>query len=135
MRAQSYSVAMVLVVCAGLACAQNSATRAQEARDKTQPSELNVDEIVDRVKKAYAACKTYRDQGELEITRPRMSKPDELHTTKQTFSIAFVRNDRLRIEVKDPYFKQDSHVVQIGAKTLSVCAHREARTISKSRFP
>jgi outer membrane lipoprotein-sorting protein len=67
--------------------------------DETQLKTLSVPEIVERLKKTYANCKTYRDSGAVKtvfLSENRKTKRTEI----RPFTTVFVRPDQLRYEFK-----------------------------------
>ncbi|HVE40518.1 MAG TPA: hypothetical protein VNM14_11550 [Planctomycetota bacterium] len=60
--------------------------------------DLTQEQILDRVKKTYAACTSYRDSG---IVKTVFIKADGNETKEKPFKTAFVRPDRFRFEYKD----------------------------------
>jgi hypothetical protein len=62
------------------------------------PESLTAVQILDRVSKAYAHCRTYRDSGFVQIV---FIRPDRKWSEKKVFSTAFDRPDRFRFEYKE----------------------------------
>jgi len=59
---------------------------------------LAAQELLERMAKTYADCKTYRDSG---IARTLFVQADRDHIVEKLFSTAFVRPDRFRFEYKE----------------------------------
>lgn len=123
------------VLCSSIAAGQQPTKAPAPSSATTQPAELTVQDILERVKKTYGECKSYRDTGNLEITAPSPKEPGSTFTVTYPFTTAFVRGDRIRIEASHPFFKRDAHIVLIGPKTVSVCAQGTAVTIERSQMP
>jgi hypothetical protein len=66
--------------------------------DEPKQEALTAQQILDRVAKTYATCKTYRDTG---IVKSRFIGPDVNFEVEKPFTTAFVRPDRLRFEYKE----------------------------------
>ena len=61
-------------------------------------------QILDRMVKVYASCKSYQDSG---MVRTLFSLPDGNRTVEKPFSTAFVRSGRFRFEYKEKRENQD----------------------------
>jgi hypothetical protein len=126
------TILLPLLSCGLIAAGQTSTAGQSDPTATTQPAVLSAQDIIGHAKSAYGECTSYRDRGKLEITRP--STTGSTYTITHPFTTAFVRGDRIRIEVKDPFFEKETHIVQIAPETVSVCAHGKAATIAKTRL-
>jgi len=61
--------------------------------------DIDARRIVDRMVKAYAECKTYRDSGVIKSRFKNTVSP--AFTVEYSFTTAYVRPDRFRFEIKD----------------------------------
>jgi outer membrane lipoprotein-sorting protein len=77
----------------GLILMTASSLHAQEQPD---PAMLNAQQILAKVARTYADCKTYQDKGNLETRFIR--NDDQFMVTQKPFSTAFVRPGRFRFE-------------------------------------
>jgi outer membrane lipoprotein-sorting protein len=73
---------------------------AQTAVSEAEEKDLSAAEILERMAKIYAKCKTYQDTGCVTIV---FTSADGQHTDKRPFSTAFVRPDRFRFEFKSSF--------------------------------
>ena len=67
---------------------------------KTLSDDIEVRQILDRMAKAYAECKSYRDSGVIKSVFLKNTVSPEF-TVEYSFDTAFVRPDRFRFEIKD----------------------------------
>ena len=65
---------------------------------KPKQDTLTAKEVVERMAKTYASCKTYRDSG---IVRTVFIQAGRDHIVEKPFSTVFVRPDRFRFEYKE----------------------------------
>ena len=65
---------------------------------EVKPEALTAVQILDRVSKAYASCRTYRDSGSVKTVFVRT---DGKWTERRPFATAFVRPDRFRFEYRE----------------------------------
>ena len=75
------------------------------------------EQILDRMKKTYAECKSYRDSGVIKSVFLENTVSHEF-TVEHSFDTAFVRPDRFRFEIKD----QDDDKLLISADGENVQA-------------
>jgi outer membrane lipoprotein-sorting protein len=68
------------------------------ADDAPQSDLLSVAQILERMGKTYADCKTYRDTG---TVKTEFLEPTGNFTTEKRFRTAFVRPDRFRFEFQE----------------------------------
>ena len=66
--------------------------------DQTEQDAFTADQLLDRMSKAYATCKSYRDSGTVKNVYIRA---DGEQTVEKPFTTAFVRPDRFRFEYRD----------------------------------
>jgi outer membrane lipoprotein-sorting protein len=69
--------------------------------DEPNPEALKAQDVLDRMAKVYAGCKSYRDSG---VVKTVFIQDANNHTVEKPFTTAFVRPDRFRFEYKE---KQD----------------------------
>jgi RNA polymerase sigma factor (sigma-70 family) len=86
------------------------ASPAKEAK----PDDLTARQIVDRMAKAYADCKSYRDSG---VVKTLFIENGGNRTVEKPFTTAFVRPDRFRFEYKETVGDQQMrHIVWSDGK-------------------
>ncbi|MDA1160316.1 MAG: SUMF1/EgtB/PvdO family nonheme iron enzyme [Planctomycetota bacterium] len=69
---------------------------------KALPDDVKVQQILDRMAKVYAECKSYRDSGVIKSVFHKKTASPEF-TVEHSFTTAFERPDRFRFEIKDQY--------------------------------
>ena len=79
-------------------------------QSKALSDDIEVRQILDRMAKAYAQCKSYRDSGVIKSVFLDNTVSPEF-TVEYSFDTAFVRPDRFRFEIKD----QDDDKLLISA--------------------
>lgn len=84
----------MLFVWSGLVAAMSHVTAAEEP----EPDVLTAEQILDRMAKAYATCKSYHDSG---VVKTIFIKTGGNLTVEKPFTTAFVRPDRFRFEYKE----------------------------------
>ncbi len=67
---------------------------------KALSNDIEVRQILDRMAKAYAECKSYRDSGVIKSVIVKNTGSPEF-TVEHSFTTAFVRPDRFRFEIKN----------------------------------
>lgn len=77
--------------------------------------DIDARRIVDRMAKAYAQCKSYRDSGVISSVFLKNADSPEF-TVEHSFTTAYVRPDRLRFEIKD----EDADRLLIVAKGKNI---------------
>ena len=73
--------------------------------DEPKPDEPSADQVLERMGKAYAGCKTYRDSG---VVKTEFVQAPGNFTSEKPFTTAFIRPDQFRYEFKDK--RPDGHV-------------------------
>jgi len=68
------------------------------AADAPTPDAFTAEQLLDRMSKAYANCKTYRDSG---VVKTVFFQANGKRTVNKPFTTAFVRPDRFRFEYKE----------------------------------
>jgi outer membrane lipoprotein-sorting protein len=71
---------------------------APAAADEPKPDDPSPQQILDRMAKGYAGCKTYRDSG---VVRTAFFEDTRNRIVEKPFTTAFVRPDRFRFEYKE----------------------------------
>jgi len=66
--------------------------------DEPKPQALKAQDVLDRMAKAYAGCKSYHDSG---VVKTVFVQADGNRTVEKPFTTAFVRPDRFRFEYKE----------------------------------
>jgi outer membrane lipoprotein-sorting protein len=66
--------------------------------DEPKPHALKAQDVLDRMAKTHAACKSYHDSG---IVKTVFVQADGNRTVEKPFTTAFVRPDRFRFEYKE----------------------------------
>jgi outer membrane lipoprotein-sorting protein len=66
--------------------------------DEPKPEALKAQDVLDRMAKAYAGCKSYRDSG---VVKTVFIKATGNRTVDKPFTTAFVRPDRFRFEYRE----------------------------------
>src|SRR5262245_30622258 len=66
--------------------------------DEPNPEGLKAQDVLDRMAKAYAGCKSYRDSG---VVKTVFIEATGNRTVEKPFTTAFVRPDRFRFEYKE----------------------------------
>jgi outer membrane lipoprotein-sorting protein len=74
--------------------------------DEPKPDALTAKQILDRMAKAYAECKSYRDAG---VVKTVIVQADGKWTVEKPFSTVFVRPDRFRFEYTESQGGRDLH--------------------------
>lgn len=92
-------------------------TQLAVATDKPQPENLSAKQIVERMTKAYADCKSYQDSG---VVTTMFFMADRDRTTERPFTTAFVRPDRFRFEYKenDGSTKPSRYIIWSSSKDI-----------------
>jgi outer membrane lipoprotein-sorting protein len=92
-------MAVVFSLLTPAACCLITATVVLAAgADEPKPQALTAQDVLDRVAKAYAGCKSYHDSG---VVKTLFVQADGNRTVEKPFATAFVRPDRFRFEYKD----------------------------------
>jgi outer membrane lipoprotein-sorting protein len=79
-------------------CLITAVTVPPASADEPKPEALKAQDVLDRMAKAYANCKSYRDSG---IVRTVFFEATGIHTRERRFATAFVRTDRFRFEYEE----------------------------------
>jgi outer membrane lipoprotein-sorting protein len=66
--------------------------------DEPKPQALKAQDVLDRMAKVYAGCKSYHDSG---VVKTVFVQADGNRTVEKPFTTAFVRPDRFRFEYKE----------------------------------
>src|SRR5262245_26962508 len=66
--------------------------------DEPKPQALKAQDVLDRMAKAYASCKSYHDSG---VVKTVFVQAGGNWTVEKPFTTAFVRPDRFRFEYKE----------------------------------
>jgi outer membrane lipoprotein-sorting protein len=66
--------------------------------DEPKPQALKAQDVLDRMAKAYAGCKSYRDSG---VVKTVFIEATGNRDVEKPFTTAFVRPDRFRFEYKE----------------------------------
>src|SRR5262249_45207002 len=83
----------VLTLAAG--CLIAGVTGLPAGADEPKPDALKAQDVLDRMAKAYAGCKSYRDTG---VVKTVFVEATGNRTVEKPFRTAFVRPDRFRFE-------------------------------------
>jgi RNA polymerase sigma factor (sigma-70 family) len=87
---------------------RQSAPAQVAAPQEAKPDEPSAQQIVDRMAKAYADCKTYRDSG---LVKTLFVEIGGNRTVEKPFTTAFVRPDRFRFEYKENVGGQETRFI------------------------
>ena len=79
-------------------CLITAALVATARADEPKPQSLQAVEVLERMAKAYAGCKSYRDSGAVKTV---FIEATGNRTVEKPFTTAFVRPDRFRFEYKE----------------------------------
>ncbi len=85
----------LLATCSGLLA---TLLQTQAMAEEQQPDKLSAKQIVDRMVREYAQCKSYRDSG---VVKTVFIRSDRKHTVEKPFTTVFVRPGGFRFEYKD----------------------------------
>src|SRR5438477_379323 len=66
--------------------------------DEPKPQALKAQDVLDRMAKTYAGCKSYHDSG---VVKTVFVQANGNRTVEKPFTTAFVRPDRFRFEYKE----------------------------------
>jgi outer membrane lipoprotein-sorting protein len=80
------------------ACSLSAAVALPVQADEPLPETLKAQDVLDRMAKAYAGCKSYRDSG---VVRTVFIQGAGNRTVEKPFTTAFVRPDRFRFEYQE----------------------------------
>jgi RNA polymerase sigma factor (sigma-70 family) len=90
--------------------------KAPSAPKEAKPDDLSAKQIVERMVKAYADCKTYQDSG---IVKTLFVEKSGNRTVEKHFTTAFVRSDRFRFEYKEDLGRrQMRYIIWTNAKEV-----------------
>jgi outer membrane lipoprotein-sorting protein len=100
-----------------LICGATIALLAQSraAADEPKPDDPSPKQILDRMVKAYAGCKTYRDSG---VVKTVFVQNTGNRTVEKPFSTAFVRPDRFRFEYKETGNQKSRYIIWSNGKDV-----------------
>jgi hypothetical protein len=84
-------------VSAGGLCLLLMAGARLAAADEPKQDALTAKQVLDRMAKVYAGCKSYRDSG---LVKTVFVQVDGKHTVEKPFTTAFICPDRFRFEYK-----------------------------------
>jgi outer membrane lipoprotein-sorting protein len=83
--------------------------------DEPKPADPSASEILERMDKVYANCKSYRDSG---VVKTLFIKGKSKRTVEKPFTTAFVRPDRFRFEFKEGSYKPRRYIIWFNGKDV-----------------
>ena len=90
---------VVFLLLMPVACCLSTATVVLPvSADEPKAQALKAEDVLDRMAKAYAGCKSYHDSG---VVKTVFVQADGNRTVEKPFTTAFVRPDRFRFEYKE----------------------------------
>ncbi len=90
--------------------------QARAATDETNPGDPSAQEILDRMAKVYAECKSYRDSGVVKTLF--LEGNNGRRTVNKSFTTAFVRPGRFRFEFQEELSKKDRYIIWTDGKEV-----------------
>jgi len=92
--------------------------------DEPKPDAINAAEVLDRMAKAYAGCKSYHDSG---VVKTVFVRANGNQTVEKPFTTAFVRPDRFRFEYKEKQGGRPEHRYIVWRKGKEVVTWWDVR--------
>jgi outer membrane lipoprotein-sorting protein len=92
--------------------------------DEPKPDAINAAEVLDRMAKAYAGCKSYHDSG---VVKTVYIRANGNQTVEKPFTTAFVRPDRFRFEYNEMEGGRPEHRYLVWRKGKEVATWWDVR--------
>ncbi len=87
--------------------------QARAATDETNPGDPSAQEILDRMAKVYANCKSYRDSG---VVKTLFLQDNGKRTVEKPFTTAFERSGRFRFEYRQGLSTTNRYIIWSNGK-------------------